>query len=221
MKIICEQISKSYSNTGRKVIDGLSMEIASGESLAISGPSGAGKSTLLNLLSGLDNPDKGNIYFDDICFSKLTDSKKILFRLKNISIIFQSPNLLNDFNVIENIMLPIRYIGSSYKASKDIALQCLDSVDLVDFANEPISTLSGGESQRVGIARALAMKSKIIFADEPTGNLDTKITESVINSLIDICNKKMITLITVSHDESVISKMSVQKKIINGKLFSI
>ena len=118
-------------------------------------------------------------------------------------------------------MLPIRYIGSSYKASKDIALQCLDSVDLVDFANEPISTLSGGESQRVGIARALAMKSKIIFADEPTGNLDTKITESVINSLIDICNKKMITLITVSHDESVISKMSVQKKIINGKLFSI
>ena len=82
MKIICEQISKSYSNTGRKVIDGLSMEIASGESLAISGPSGAGKSTLLNLLSGLDNPDKGNIYFDDICFSKLTDSKKYYSGLK-------------------------------------------------------------------------------------------------------------------------------------------
>ena len=190
MKITCQDITKSYSkNIINNVIDRLSFDLASGESMAISGPSGVGKSTLLNLLSGLDNVDKGKIWFDDVELTRMPNKEKIFFRLNNISLIFQTPNLLKDFNVIENIMIPIRYKGISKIKSIDIGDRVLKEVGLFDIREKPISLLSGGEAQRVGIARAMAMESKIILADEPTGNLDTENSKLVMNHLIDICKK--------------------------------
>ena len=126
MKITCKNISKSYevgSTKKRNVLNDLSFTLDKGSSLSISGPSGTGKSTLLNLLSGLDKPDNGVIYFDNICFSELSNNEKIKFRLKNISLIFQSNNLLNDFNVIENITLPLRYKGYTKKDSEKYAMK--------------------------------------------------------------------------------------------------
>ena len=172
MKIKCKEIFKKYKNYNAKsVINGASFELESGNSLSISGPSGVGKSTLLNVLAGIDEVDKGEIFFDDVSFTNLSDSNKTLFRLNNISHIFQSPNLLMDFNVTENIMIPLIYQGNTKHKSKSLAIQCLEEVNLIEHLNSPVSILSGGEAQRVGIARAMAMKSKIILADEPTGIL--------------------------------------------------
>ena len=209
MKITCQDITKSYSkNIINNVIDRLSFDLASGESMAISGPSGVGKSTLLNLLSGLDNVDKGKIWLDDVELTRMSNKEKIFFRLNNISLIFQTPNLLEDFNVIENIMIPMRYKGISKIKSIDIGDRVLKEVGLFDIRKKPISLLSGGEAQRVGIARAMAMESKIILADEPTGNLDTENSKLVMNHLIDICKKHSTTLIVVTHDKEVISQLN-------------
>lgn len=209
MKITCKDITKSYSkNKINNVINRLSFELVSGESMAISGPSGVGKSTLLNLLSGLDNVDEGKIWFDGNEFTKLSDKQKILFRLNNISLIFQNPNLLKDFNVIENITLPLQYKGISKTQSAEIGNRALKEIGLFDLRKKSISLLSGGEAQRVGIARAIAMGTKIILADEPTGNLDTENSNIVMNHLIDICNEYSTTLIVVTHDKDVISQLN-------------
>ena len=219
MNIKCKEIFKKFKNCNEKgVLNGVSFELDSGNSLSISGPSGVGKSTLLNILAGLDKPDKGEIFFNDICFTNLSNTKKTLFRLNNISHIFQAPNLLQDFNVIENIMLPLQYRGTNSQKSRNIAIECLDEANLLEHQDSPVSILSGGEAQRVGIARAIAMKSKIIFADEPTGNLDSVNSQSVINKLTEICETHMITLIVVSHDDDVIHKMKTKKKMLEGKV---
>ena len=219
MKIKCREVFKKFKNCNDKgVLNGVSFELDSGNSLSISGPSGVGKSTLLNILAGLDKPDRGEIFFNDICFTNLSNTKKTVFRLNNISHIFQAPNLLQDFNVIENIMLPLQYRGTNSQKSRNIAIECLDEANLLEHQDSPVSILSGGEAQRVGIARAIAMKSKIIFADEPTGNLDSANSQSVINKLTEICETHMITLIVVSHDDDVIHKMKTKKKMLEGKV---
>ena len=221
MKMSCKNIFKSYQDSfdsvGRDVLRDISFTLDSGNSLSISGPSGAGKSTLLNIISGLDNADTGDIYFDNLCFSSLTNSEKTKFRLQNISLVFQSFNLLKDFNVLENIMLPLIYKGLSKKDSKEHAITALESVDLSNFKLSSVNTLSGGEAQRVGIARALAMNAKIILADEPTGNLDKETSNLILNNLVDVCRVNKISLIVVSHDDAVLSKLNTNRKIVDGK----
>jgi ABC-type lipoprotein export system ATPase subunit len=221
MKVICKKISKSYQDSlvvaRRDVLRDISFNLDSGDSLSISGPSGVGKSTLLNIISGLDDADNGNIYFDKLCFSNLTTPEKTKFRLQNISLVFQSFNLLKDFNVLENVMLPLIYKGLSKKDCKEYAISALDSVDLSNFKLSSVNTLSGGEAQRVGIARALAMNAKIILADEPTGNLDKDTSNSIVNNLVEVCRINKISLIIVSHDDTVLSKLNINRKIIDGK----
>ena len=221
MRVVCKKISKSYQDSSvvarRDVLRDISFDLDSGDSLSISGPSGVGKSTLLNIISGLDDADNGNIYFDKLCFSNLTTPEKTKFRLQNISLVFQSFNLLKDFNVLENVMLPLTYKGLSKKDSKEYAISALDSVDLSNFKLSSVNTLSGGEAQRVGIARALAMNAKIILADEPTGNLDKETSNLILNNLVDVCRINKISLIVVSHDDTVLSKLNTNRKIVDGK----
>jgi len=221
MKITCNNICKSFQNNtttlNRDVLRGISFDLESGDSLSISGPSGSGKSTLLNIISGLDDADRGDIYFDNLCFSNLKTNEKTKFRLQNISLVFQSFNLLKDFNVLENIMLPLSYKGLSKKDSEKQALSALDDVDLSNCKSSSVTTLSGGEAQRVGIARALAMNTKIILADEPTGNLDKDTSNSIVNSLVEVCKMNKVSLVVVSHDDSVLSKLNINKKIMDGK----
>jgi len=222
MKIDCKNISKSYFNTNSKtknaVINNTSLSVESGESVAITGPSGVGKSTLLNIISGLDYPDKGEIFFDDFCFSNLSSSQKTQFRLQNISHVFQSHNLLKDFNVTENILLPLMYKGFSKKQATKIASESLDHVNMISNKSSSISTLSGGEAQRIGIARAISMQSKIILADEPTGNLDNESSLSILSYLTNICFEKNITLIVVTHDNNIVGLLKNIKNIVNGKI---
>ena len=229
MKIKCKDIFKKYRSYNTKsVINGASFELESGNSLSISGPSGVGKSTLLNVLAGIDVIDKGEIFFDDVSFTNLSDSNKTLFRLNNISHIFQSPNLLMDFNVTENIMIPLIYQGNTKYKSKSLAIQCLEEVNLIEHLNSPVSILSGGEAQRVGIARAMAMKSKIILADEPTGNLDSDNAKLIFKILFNLKNKNRIIIfathnryfanmadckITMNNGNMNITNAPIQKKI--------
>jgi len=222
MKINCKNISKSYFNPNNKteniVINDTSLSINSGDSVAITGPSGIGKSTLLNIISGLDYPNKGEIFFDDLCFSNLSFTQKTQFRLQNISLVFQSHNLLKDFNVNENILLPLMYKGLSKKQAIKLASESLEHVNMINHRTSSISTLSGGEAQRVGIARAISMQSKIILADEPTGNLDNESSSSIISYLTNICLDKKITLVIVSHDSNIIGLLKNIKKLVNGKI---
>jgi putative ABC transport system ATP-binding protein len=133
-------------------------------------------------------------------------------------LIFQSNNLLRDFNVIENIALPLRYKGYTKKASEKYAMNSLEIVNMSYAKYYPVTNLSGGESQRVGIARALAMNSRVILADEPTGNLDKDTSISIMNNLLNICRDNQVTLITVSHDETILSLSDNSRIIINGEL---
>ena len=145
MKITCNNICKSFQNNTmalkRDVLRDISFDLESGDSLSISGPSGAGKSTLLNIISGLDDADRGDIYFDNLCFSNLKTNEKTKFRLQNISLVFQSFNLLKDFNVLENIMLPLSYKGLSKKDSEKHALAALDDVDPVSYTHLTLPTM--------------------------------------------------------------------------------
>ncbi len=222
MKIFCKNISKSYINSNNKsenmVINDTSLSVESGDSVGITGPSGVGKSTLLNIISGLDYPDRGEIFFNDICFSNLSYSQKTQFRLENISLVFQSHNLLRDFNVSENILLPLMYKGLTKKQASKIASESLEHVDMISHSNSSISTLSGGEAQRVGIARSISMQSKIILADEPTGNLDNKSSLSILSYLTKACLEKNITLVVVSHDDNILGLLKDIKKLVNGKI---
>lgn len=219
MKIKCKNLQKTFRSDNQiksKVINNLSFSLNSSESMAIFGPSGVGKSTLINLLTGLDSPDKGDIYYDNLCFSQLNQDQKTRFRLNNISIIFQNFNLLADFNVLENVMLPLRYQGHGKKDSFLTASDILEKVNLKEKFDCSINTLSGGETQRVGIARALAMKPKIIFADEPTGNLDTESSKKILSEIIDICSLEKITLFFASHDNNLLEKITNSRELNNG-----
>ena len=157
-------------------LDGVDFTIKRGEFCAIIGPSGSGKSTLLNMLAGLEKPTKGEIIIAGKHIEKLSENQLVAFRRENVGFIFQSYNLLQTMNALDNVALPLMFRGVAKKKRNDIAKNYLKLVGLEDHMYHKGNAMSGGQQQRVGIARALAVNPKIIFADEPTGNLDTKTT---------------------------------------------
>lgn len=181
-----------------------SLQVHSGEFLTITGPSGAGKSTLLNLLSGLDRPSEGTVRFHGTSISSLSDGEVALFRNSHFGFIFQTPHLLPNKTVFENVALPFQY-GKTFPAT-EIRLRCqelLEYVGLEGAASRYPNTLSGGEMQRVVFARALARKPKVIFADEPTGSLDGHNAKRIL-SLLEAQAAEGCTVIMVSHDKEAI-----------------
>ena len=178
-KILIETVNlkKTYQhfNSNIKLFDNLNLKIKQGELVALVGPSGSGKSSLLHLLALLDEPTAGDIKINDMYTKKFKDEKKDETRRKNISIIFQDNNLLNDFTAIENVMMPLIIQGVNAAKAKKEAQRILKVVKILDRSQHFPNELSGGEQQRVAIARALIAETNLILADEPTGNLDTKL----------------------------------------------
>ena len=160
---------------------GVSFEVERGEFCAIVGTSGSGKSTLLNMLAGLEPPSKGEIIIGNRAIVGLSESDLVKFRRENVGFIFQSFNLIQTMNCIENVALPVTFRGESRAKREKIALRILKSLGLYEHRYHKANELSGGQQQRVGIARALAVKPEIIFADEPTGNLDSKTSMATWN----------------------------------------
>lgn len=206
-----KNLKKSYLNSNREkfdIIDIREFDLDSGEQIALTGESGSGKSTFLNLLSGIVKADEGEIILNGTNITKLSESDRDLFRAKNTGYIFQTFNLLQGFTALENVMLGMMFSGN---ADKDKSISALESVGLSNRINNKPSELSVGEQQRVAIARAIVNSPKVIFADEPTANLDSKNSDSVINLIIDLCKQSKIGLILVSHEREIISKIPIVK----------
>ena len=177
--------------------------IKKGEFVAIMGPSGSGKSTAMNMIGCLDTPTKGSIFLDGHDISKLSESNLAQIRGKKIGFIFQKFNLINTLSAKENIMLPLMFQEVDFEKRSDRADELLTLVDLFDRRNHRPNELSGGQQQRVAIARALAVDPEVILADEPTGNLDTKTGDNVMDFLKKLHKKENKTIIMVTHDEEV------------------
>lgn len=212
--IIIENISKSFiSKNGNitKVLDNLSMKVDSSQVVALMGPSGAGKSTLLYLMGFLDTVDSGKIYFhideNNIDLSTYNDNNISKFRNKNIGFIFQFYHLLPELTALENIMTPAIIAGDNFKNAREKALILLNKVGLSNRADNKPNELSGGEQQRIAIARALINQPSIIFADEPTGNLDSANTQIIIELLNSLRNEYNLTMIIATHSQE-IAKMA-------------
>lgn len=205
------------SNTGNlTLLKGINMEIKEGESVAIVGSSGSGKSTLLGLLAGLDVNTSGEIYLYDQLFSSLNEEQRALLRGQYVGFIFQSFHLLPSLQAIENVMLPAELKGD--KQAKQQARELLEKVGLGHRLDHYPNQLSGGEQQRVAIARAFASNPKILFADEPTGNLDEANGKTVIDLLFDLNKSNGTTLVMVTHDNDLAAMCDRQLVMSAGQL---
>lgn len=214
----CKNLTKKYDDL--LVVDGVSLTCAQGELLAIGGPSGSGKSTLLSLLSGLEYADAGEVYLDDQPLSKLSEDDLALLRREKVGFVFQSFNLIPTLTAWENVAFPLFPLKSAKGDMEARAVKLLEIVGLKDRLHHLPAKLSGGEKQRVAIARALVNHPKIVFADEPTGNLDT-VNGLEIFSLIQRLNREMgVTFLFVTHDENLIAKADRVIHMKDGRLVS-
>jgi lipoprotein-releasing system ATP-binding protein len=218
-----ENINKSYQNTKKIKLDVLrsvSIEIESNKISVIVGASGAGKSTLLHIMGGLDRPDSGEVHFNDINIFTLTDDKLAKFRNKNIGFVFQFHHLLPEFTALENVCIPQMIMGNSLNLASVRAKELLEAVGMSERVNHKPAELSGGEQQRVAVARALANDPDIILADEPTGNLDSENSEAVHKILIDLRDKLGKTFVIVTHNPGLVSLADKVYEMKDGKIIS-
>lgn len=183
-----------------RALNGVNFEIKRGEFCSIVGASGSGKSTLLNMLAGLEKPTKGEIVIAGEHIEKKRENQLVKFRREHIGFIFQSFNLLNTLNAIENVALPLNFQGMNRSIRRKKAEKALKLVGLEKYKKHRPTQMSGGQQQRVGVARALVMQPEIIFADEPTGNLDSKTSREVMELMQKIVRKRNQTLVMVTHD---------------------
>ena len=199
-----ENLHKSYpmGNRSLHVLKGLNFTVEEGELVAIMGSSGSGKSTLLNILGMLDNYDDGSYTLGDVLIKKMDETKAAKYRNKFLGFVFQSFNLINYKNALENVVLQLYYQGVSRKEREEKALKYLDDVGLKDWANHLPTELSGGQKQRVAIARAMVGEPKVLLADEPTGALDSNTSKEVMD-LIQKINKAGKTILVVTHEEDI------------------
>lgn len=214
--ITCRQLSRSFGPV--HAVREVDLEIAGGEFLAITGASGSGKSTLLHLIGSLDTPDSGEIHVNGLALHSASDAEKTKFRREDIGIVFQFFNLMPTMTVAENVALPLILAGGRRGPASERAQQLLDMVGLSERASHFSHQLSGGEMQRVAIARALAHRPKLVIADEPTGNLDSKNRDMVLEILSQIHGEKLATLVVVTHEEAVAEAASRRIEMQDGRI---
>ncbi|MHC1586675.1 MAG: ABC transporter ATP-binding protein [Candidatus Hecatellaceae archaeon] len=212
-----------YRGEGFRVeaLRGVSFQVYEGEFCVVMGPSGSGKSTLLNLIGTIDTPTKGRIIIDGIDVTKLTEAEKDQFRNRKVGFVFQFFNLINELTVLENVMLPALIAGVSFEKARETALDLLKAVGLAEKAHHLAARLSGGEMQRVSIARALVNKPALVLADEPTGNLDSRNSEEILKLMKELNVKNGQTFILVTHDPSVAEAATKIVKILDGKVLEV
>ena len=216
--IVTKNLSKTYGKktAAFRALKDIDLEIGEGESVAIIGKSGSGKSTLMHLLALLDKPTSGSIYINGVNSTKLSTRQLNKMRNRYFGFVFQQFFMNANDTVLNNVLLPLKISGTRRRTRKKLAMEALKTVGLEDKANNKATNLSGGQKQRVCIARAIVNNPKIIFADEPTGNLDSNTGAKVEKLLFDL-NKKGVTLVIVTHDEDLANKCQRQIRIVDGE----
>lgn len=216
-------VTKTYGKgeSAFKALGGVSFQVETGESIAIIGKSGSGKSTLMHVMSSLDRPSSGDITIDDHNISKMKSKKINKFRNNEIGFVFQTFYLQPKENCLENIIIPLEIAGLSPSKRKKIAFEALKSVGLEDKAKNKAMDLSGGQKQRLCIARAIVNNPSIIFADEPTGNLDSESGDHIIKLLFDLNKNKGNTLVIVTHDPDIAKLCNRRIHITDGLISTI
>ena len=208
--IEAEELTKIYSMGKVQVValKDVSLSIPSGTFLGITGPSGSGKSTFLNLVGGLDTPTSGTIHARGKVVSRMSNEELARYRRIDVGMIFQSFNLISSLSAVENVALPLLFSGVAKKERRQKALEVLERVGLGARGSHRPLELSGGEQQRVSIARALVNQPDILLTDEPTGNLDSRTSEEIVQMLADLNKDRSITVIMVSHEERLLTKFA-------------
>ena len=218
MKITAKNLIKNYTKKNLpevNVLKGINLEISSGTKISLTGPSGTGKSTLIHILGLMDKPTSGDIFIDDIRVNDYNNTQLSKMRKDNIGFVFQFHYLLSDFNVLENILIPV-WDKKSEKIKR--AHELLDMIGLSARKTHMPSELSGGEQQRVALARALINNPKILFADEPTGNLDRKTGTMIEDLMFGLCGELKTTLVVVTHNQDVANLADKQLKMVDGQI---
>lgn len=211
-----EGITKSFGSL--QVLKGIDLEINKGEIISIVGPSGAGKTTLLQIMGTLDEPDAGVVQIDGTMVSRMKEKELSAFRNKNIGFVFQFHQLLPEFTALENVMIPALIAGVSSKEAHERAMKILDFMGLVDRASHKPNELSGGEKQRVAVARALINDPAVILADEPSGSLDTHNKEDLHQLFFDLRDRLGQTFVIVTHDEGLAKITDRTVHIVDGMI---
>ncbi len=219
--LIVSDLTKEVSSPegSLTILDQVSFTLERGASLAIVGPSGAGKSTLLALLAGLDTPSRGDVQIDGASLGALDEDGRAALRAANVGFVFQSFHLVPSLNALENVMLPMELAGHADPRSR--ASDILAEVGLAPRARHYPNQLSGGEKQRVAIARAFASSPALLFADEPTGNLDTATGQKIVDLLFDLNQRAATTLVLVTHDLTLAARCQQTLALDSGRLVSL
>ena len=211
-------IRKSFGTL--EVLKGIDLTINQGEVVSIVGPSGAGKTTLLQIIGTLDRPDSGRVLFDGIDISAYKEKQLSAFRNRHIGFVFQFHQLLPEFTAVENVMMPALISGASMNDARSRAMEMLDYLHLTDRAAHKPAELSGGEKQRVAVARALVNRPQVILADEPSGSLDTQNKEELHRLFFDLRDKLGQTFIIVTHDEQLAATTDRTIRLLDGRVVS-
>jgi len=218
--IKAEGLNKSFTTLGRSlhVLKDINLDIYNGELVTIMGPSGAGKSTLLHILGALDRPTSGRVLYNGKNISSLGNDELAGFRNSKIGFVFQFHHLLPELNALENTMMPALINGLSWQEASDRAVRILKEMGLSERLLHKPGELSGGEQQRVAVARALILEPEVVLADEPTGNLDTATGEELFNLMIDLNKNRGITLIVVTHNEALAKRCGRIIRMLDGRI---
>ncbi len=202
-----------------RALDGVTLDIDKGEFIAVVGRSGSGKTTMLDLLGLLLKPTAGSLYIDDVDTSKLKDRDRAHMRAREIGFVFQEYNLLSGMNVLENVMLPLRYVKDG-KAGKQRAIELIDRVGLSDRITHNTTELSGGQMQRVAIARSMINRPSLILLDEPTGAVDTETAQQLVDLLKRLNREDQVTIVLVTHDTDIAGQAKRQIRLKDGKVLT-
>jgi len=218
----CESVCRIYKEDAYPVtaLDSVSFEVREGEFVSLAGPSGSGKSTLLNIIGGLDRPTSGDVYLGDTHLNVLDESQLSDLRLYKLGFIFQDYNLIPVLNALENVEFTMQLQGVDAKERSERALATLQSLGLGELAHRRPSELSGGQQQRVAIARAIVTRPKVLLADEPSANLDSKSTEGLLELLQKLNMEQGVTIITATHDPLVMRYARRRVRLVDGHIGS-
>ena len=214
------ELTKHYKRGGEviRALEGVTVDIGKGEFVAIVGRSGSGKTTMLDLMGLLLRPTSGSLFIDDIDTSKLGDRQLAQMRARRVGFVFQEYNLLSGLNVLENVMLPLRYVKDGKKTGRPRAVELIDRVGLSDRVRHRPTELSGGQAQRVAIARSMVNSPSLILLDEPTGAVDTETAQQLVDLLKRLNREDQVTIVIVTHDLDIAGQASRQIRLKDGRI---